>query len=143
MINCFSNFKFSLNPIISQIIFYDPIFQNIIQFQHKLLDKLVFEFNEIESIDPDQYKLDIEKICSASKNECEISSLPNYLRVLFAMSVRDSSLVISFRPFCKFSKWKSIKANEIVYNYKIDIIDLDIKPIQKLVTYIEEIKKHG
>ena len=104
---------------------------------------MVFEFNEIESIDPDQYKLDIEKICSASKNECEISSLPNYLRVLFAMSVRDSSLIISFRPFCKFSKWKSIKANEIVYNYKIDIIDLDIKPIQKLVTYIEEIKKHG
>lgn len=72
-----------------------------------------------------------------------ISNIPDYMRILMTMSIRDSSFVISISSFSKSPIWRSISVKNSIYFYKIDIIDLDIKPINKLGKYIEEIKLHG
>lgn len=60
-----------------------------------------------------------------------------------AMSVRDSSFIISVTSQSNQMNWKQISVDSTVYYYKIHIVDLDIKPIEKLEKYIEEIKLHG
>lgn len=59
------------------------------------------------------------------------------------MSIRDSSFIISFKPHGTESSWKMISVENFMYDYKIDIIDLDIKPIEKFEKYFNEIKIHG
>ncbi len=139
MIHFFSKFKSELAPIIIKIISKDQIFQNFIRFQFQLLDGVDINSLDIEAINSEIYESDIKELTLNSP----ISNIPDYMRILMTMSIRDSSFVISISPFSKCPTWRSISVNNSIYFYKIDIIDLDIKPINKLSKYIEEIKLHG
>ena len=132
---CLSEFRGHLIPILVKIFANDPIFQNFIKFQFQLLEGIVLDLMECSR----SYEVDLENLCSFSN----ISEIPDYLRILMTMSLRDSSFVISLCPFQRDSIWKSILVSDQAYYYRIDIIDLDIKPIEKLDKYVEEIKTHG
>lgn len=72
-----------------------------------------------------------------------IKDIPHYLRILMAMSVRDSSFIITVASQSNQMNWKQISVGSTIFYYTINIVDLDIKPIEKLEKYIEEIKLHG
>lgn len=135
----FSNFKVELNSLITKIVINDQFFQNFIQFQIELLDGIVLDSINFDAINFSMYECDIKNLATI-QSVCEI---PDYLRILMAMSVRDSSFVISIIPNFKRPKWKPLIYKELLYYYKVDIIDLDIKPFERISKYIEEIKIHG
>jgi len=120
----------------------DPLFQRFIELQCQLLDQIQMDNLRVSNEEILNFESEINRICTL--NSKVFSSIPDYIRVLFAMSLRDSSLIISFRPACyRENGWKEINIYETKYYYRIHIIDLDVKPIQKLSQYIEEIKLHG
>lgn len=124
-----------LNPIISKILAEDPILQEIIEFQDKLL-----RHDDDISVSQEDYRNDLESLLL---NIGDIKKIPFYLRVLLVMTIRDASIIISFKKEASESFSKTIILDEIVYHYKIDMIDLDIKPLANLERYFEEIKLHG
>lgn len=128
-------------PILAHIIEVDDVFQNFIKFQSILLDDIFVESIDFEEVNFEVYKSHLTELSSGLFNS--ISDIPRYLRVLMAMSVRDSSFIISISTISDQLDWKQITVNSIDYNYKINIVDLDIKLIEKLEKYIEEIKLHG
>lgn len=111
------------------------------EFQFQLLDGINFDTTEYHDIDLTTYKLDLEKLLRVEN--VPFHEIPSYLRIIIAMSIRDSSFIISFRPHSLASNWKTILSGTLLYDYKIDLIDLDLKPIEKLEKYINEIKLHG
>ena len=111
------------------------------KFQFNLLDEISVELINTEYIDLAIYKSHLSELSNSVYNS--ISEISHYLRVLMAMSVRDSSFIISFTSQSIQNNWKEILVNSTVYYYKINIVDLDIKPIEKLEKYIKEIKLHG
>ena len=87
------------------------------------------------------YKSDIRNLTRIEKNN--LHEMPAYLRILMVMSIRDSSFIISFSPHSSETFQKTIQFDTLKYYYRIDLIDLDIKLIEKLEKYISEIKIHG
>jgi hypothetical protein len=102
---------------LTAIIVESEVIQKYIEAQHDLLD--VFDLPEIISIEC--YKKDI----SALQTNPPISSLPPYLRLLLAMTLRDASIMI-----CPDTG-------------KVNFVDMDIKPLEKLKYYFSEVKRHG
>lgn len=134
------SFKSKIAPVLVKIIAHDETFQNFISFQLNLLNQVDIDKIDIEMLNSKIYESDIQSLLPTKS----ISSLPDYLKVLMAMSLRDSSFVISISYNRKESNyWKRIHVDDIINYYRIDIIDLDIKPLDKLQKYIEEIKVHG
>jgi len=130
-----------LVPILAHIIEIDNVFQNFIKFQLHLLDDVSVESIKFEDVDLGVYKSHLSELSNDVYNS--FSDIPRYLRVLMAMSVRDSSFIISINSQSDQIHWKKITVNTSVYYYKINIVDLDIKPLGKIENYIEEIKLHG
>jgi hypothetical protein len=126
---------------LAKIIAIDPFFQRFIELQYSLLDGISIDEILPQDLSSDLYKSDIKIL--TRKEELNLDEIPAYMRILIAMSIRDSSFIISFSPHETESFRQSIQFGTINYNYKIDIIDLDIKPIEKLEKYIYEIKIHG
>lgn len=130
-----------MTPILVHIIEIDSVFQNFIQFQFNLLDDISVESINLENVNFELYKSHLSELSNGIFNS--ISDIPRYIRVLMAMSVRDLSFIISISTVSDHLDWKRIIVNSIDYCYKINIVDLDIKPIEKLEKYIDEIKLHG
>lgn len=130
-----------MTPILTHIVEIDGVFQKFIKFQFDLLEDISMESIDFENVNFELYKSHLTELSSGELNS--ISDIPSYLRVLMAMSVRDSSFIISISTISDQFGWKQITVNSIDYNYKINIVDLDIKPIEKLEKYIEEIKLYG
>lgn len=128
-------------PILAHIIETDEIFQKFIQFQFDLLNDILMESINFKEVNIELYRSHLSELSTNKFNL--ISDIPRYLRIMMAMSVRDSSFIISISTSSDQVDWKQIIVNSIEYYYKINIIDLDIKPIEKLEKYIEEIKLHG
>ena len=76
-------------------------------------------------------------------NSIDLDKIPAYLKILIAMSIRDSSFVISFSTTASKAFQKTVQNGSENYYYRIDLIDVDIKPLEKLEKYISEIKLHG
>lgn len=130
-----------MTPILVHIIETDSVFQNFIKFQFNLLDDISVESINLENVNFELYKSHLSELSKRIFNS--ISDIPRYIRVLMAMSVRDLSFIISISTVSDHLDWKRITVNSIDYCYKINIVDLDIKPIEKLEKYIDEIKLHG
>lgn len=130
-----------MTPILVHIIETDSVFQNFIKFQFNLLDDISMESINLENVNFELYKSHLSELSKRIFNS--ISDIPRYIRVLMAMSVRDLSFIISISTVSDHLDWKRITVNSIDYCYKINIVDLDIKPIEKLEKYIDEIKLHG
>jgi hypothetical protein len=126
---------------LSKIIAIDPFFQRFIELQYSLLNGISIDEIKPQDLSNELYKSNIENL--TRKVELNLDEIPAYMRILIAMSIRDSSFIISFSPHETESFRQSIQFGTKNYNYKIDIIDLDIKPIEKLERYIYEIKIHG
>lgn len=130
----FSAKKLELIPIITEIVATDSVIQNLIEFQLRLLDGINFENILATEILLSQYLDDLRRL-----NEFKsISSIPEYLRVLMCMTVRDSSIMISIE-----SNLGNAVARNTQPSYNIEIVDFDIKSLQKLPRYIGEIREHG
>lgn len=121
----------------------DPIFQRFIEVQFQLLNCVKFDDIQISEQDKLDYELEIQRVCGLNLND--FSSIPAHLRVMMAMSLRDSSFIISFKPNTDdcIGEWNYVTLDDILYYYKINIVDLDVKPIQNLPRYLDEIKLHG
>lgn len=87
------------------------------------------------------YISDIRNLTRKDKNA--LDEIPEYLRIMMAMSIRDSSFIISFSLHSSETLQETIQFGTLKYYYRIDIIDLDIKLIENLEKYIFEIKIHG
>ena len=99
------------------IISESTVIQQYIEVQHALLEVI----DAPAGITHERYREDI----SALNSNPSIASIPPYLRLLLAMTLRDASLMIL------------IDKNDVCF------IDLDIKPLEKLNYYFEEVKRHG
>ena len=106
-----------------------------------MLNDFDAESIKFEEIDLDLFKYHLLQLSNGLFKS--IKDIPLYLRILMAMSIRDSSFIISISTISDSTSWKQIAVDSAIYYYKINIIDLDIKPIEKLEKYIEEIKLHG
>lgn len=110
------------------------------KFQLDLLHNLSIDTINYQNVDIELYKSHL--LALSKRNYSSIDELPDYLRILMAMSVRDSSFIISVDNL-PHNEWKRITMNSDLCYYKVNIVDLDIKPIEKLEKYIQEIKLHG
>lgn len=137
----YSQYSSEIIPILTKIIAFDPFFQKFIELQCSLLDGISIDEIKPEDLNEELYKSDINSL--ARKETFNLDEIPAYLKVLITMSIRDSSFIISFASHASEVFRNTIQCGTINYNYKIDIIDLDIKPIEKLEKYISEIKIHG
>jgi hypothetical protein len=126
---------------LTKIIAIDPFFQRFIELQYSLLNGISIDEIKPQDLSNELYKSNIKNL--TRKVELNLDEIPAYMRILIAMSIRDSSFIISFSPHKTESFRQSIQLGTKNYNYKIDIIDVDIKPIEKLERYIYEIKIHG
>lgn len=139
----FSEYSDDFVPILTKIIAIDSCFQKFIELQLRLLEGISLEDIEFCVMDKEIYKSDIQELVRNERPIDNFDDIPSYLRILAAMSIRDSSFIISFSEHATEPSWKSLNHNNCIYFYKIDLIDLDIKPIEKLEKYISEIKIHG
>lgn len=137
----FSQYSSEIIPILTKIIAVDPFFQKFIELQCILIDGIPIDEIKPQDLNNELYKSDINILVRNEK--LDLDDIPAYLRILIAMSIRDSSFIISFS--CQASEIfrKTIQYGNINYYYRIDVIDIDIKPIKKLEKYISEIKIHG
>lgn len=71
-----------------------------------------------------------------------LREIPEYLRIFLAMSIRDASFIISFENIADL-KMKKIQICGSTFFYRVDLVDLDIKPLKKFSYYLNEIKVYG
>ncbi len=109
--------QFHKSHELAEIICNSQLITSYIQLQHDLIEGIDYSLVQPPAVY--QYKAHLRNLPD------ELHHIPDYLRVLMAMSLRDCSLMVN------------------IASGRVNFIDLDPKPLDKLYYYLEEIQKHG
>jgi hypothetical protein len=132
---------------LSLILFNDQILTLLNEARNDLISNL--NLNKITS--PLNLNLNQIKEILSEQFIKNFDNIPDYLRVLMSMSLRDCSLLINFfvvnvKDFSitklDLSDWIQIKIDSNYIFYKIKLVDLDLKSLNKFSSYLDELIKY-